>query len=77
MSPPVDISNSSYPIGYQTTTTAPSSRFPQDVGILAMEMYFPTTYVNQADLGTLSIFPRFLLYLFRHFSNIYFFFLIL
>ncbi len=27
------------------------SRFPEDVGILAMEVYFPSTYVSQTDLG--------------------------
>jgi hypothetical protein len=32
-----------------------NSEQPQDVGILALQIYIPTTFVAQEDLGLLSI----------------------
>lgn len=29
-------------------------RFPENVGILAMDAYFPSTYVEQSELGKIS-----------------------
>lgn len=33
-----------------TTPTAPVNQWPEDVGILSIEMYFPNTYVDQTEL---------------------------
>ena len=32
--------------------------YPQDVGIIAMEIYFPSTYVSQSDLEDFNKVPK-------------------
>lgn len=37
---------------HQHASDGASSPYPKDVGIVAMDVYFPSTYVAQKDLGT-------------------------
>jgi hypothetical protein len=34
------------------------SHYPRDVGIVALDVYFPSTYVSQTDLGTARPHPN-------------------
>jgi hypothetical protein len=59
------------------------SHYPRDVGIVALDVYFPSTYVSQSDLGTHSIslifahLPHLFAFHFCEFIFFYFVFFIL
>jgi hypothetical protein len=52
------------------------SHYPRDVGIVALDVYFPSTYVSQTDLGTHSIILIFALIFFFSIFSLSIFYLI-
>jgi len=50
MAPPVDLAHAAGESGFAVAASLEAPA--RNVGILAMEMYFPSTYIEQSELGT-------------------------
>jgi len=52
MAPPVDLAHAAGESGFAAAALLEASA--RNVGILAMEMYFPSTYIEQSELGAVA-----------------------